>query len=55
MLNAQRSGGDRANDETYEQLKNAGIAVKWSSSKFYVTHESRSWSTKTQRSSPPSL
>ena len=39
MLNAQRSGGDRANDETYEQLKNAGIAVKWSSSKFYVTHE----------------
>jgi len=39
MLNAQRSGGDRANDETYEQLKNAGVADKWSSSKFYVTHE----------------
>ncbi|HYZ66377.1 MAG TPA: phospholipase D-like domain-containing protein [Mycobacterium sp.] len=39
MLNAKRSGGDRANDETYEQLQNAGIAVKWSSSKFYVTHE----------------
>ena len=39
MLNAQRSGGDRANDETYEQLQNAGVAVQWASSKFYVTHE----------------
>lgn len=39
MLNAQRSGGDRANDETYQQLQNAGIAVQWASSKFYVTHE----------------
>jgi phosphatidylserine/phosphatidylglycerophosphate/cardiolipin synthase-like enzyme len=39
MLNAKRSGGDRANDETYAQLRNAGIAVKWSSPKFYVTHE----------------
>lgn len=39
MLNAKRSGGDRANDETYDQLKNAGIAVQWSSPKFYVTHE----------------
>jgi cardiolipin synthase A/B len=39
MLNAQRSGGDRANDETYEQFQNAGIAVQWSSPKFYVTHE----------------
>ena len=39
MLNAQRSGGDRANDETYEQLQSAGIAVHWASSKFYVTHE----------------
>ncbi len=39
MLNAQRSGGDRANDETYEQFQNAGIAVQWASSKFYVTHE----------------
>jgi len=39
MLNAARSGGDRANDETFEQLQNAGVAVKWSSSKFYVTHE----------------
>src|ERR1700754_2189612 len=39
MLNAQRSGGDRANDETYEQFQNAGIAIQWSSPKFYVTHE----------------
>ncbi|OBI82746.1 phosphatidylserine/phosphatidylglycerophosphate/cardiolipin synthase family protein [Mycobacterium sp. E740] len=39
MLNAKRSGGDRANDETFEQLRTAGIAVQWASSKFYVTHE----------------
>jgi phosphatidylserine/phosphatidylglycerophosphate/cardiolipin synthase-like enzyme len=39
MLNAARSGGDRANDETYQQFQDAGISVKWSSSKFYVTHE----------------
>jgi phosphatidylserine/phosphatidylglycerophosphate/cardiolipin synthase-like enzyme len=39
MLNAKRSGGDRANDETYEQLLAAGIDVQWASSKFYVTHE----------------
>lgn len=39
MLNAQRSGGDRANDETFEQLRRAGVAVRWSSPKFYVTHE----------------
>jgi cardiolipin synthase A/B len=39
MLNAKRSGGDRANDETYERFRSAGIAVQWASSKFYVTHE----------------
>jgi cardiolipin synthase A/B len=39
MLNAQRSGGDRANDETFEQFTDAGVAVQWASSKFYVTHE----------------
>lgn len=39
MLNAQRSGGDRANDETYERFSNAGISVQWSNPKFYVTHE----------------
>src|SRR5262245_58854177 len=39
MLNAARSGGDRANDETYEKLKSAGVRVQWASPKFYVTHE----------------
>jgi cardiolipin synthase A/B len=39
MLNAQRSGGDRANDETFEQFRTAGVAVQWASPKFYVTHE----------------
>lgn len=39
MLNAARSGGDRANDETYEQFQTAGIAVQWANPKFYVTHE----------------
>ena len=39
MLNPQRSGGDRANDESYEAFKSAGIDVQWSSPKFYVTHE----------------
>jgi cardiolipin synthase A/B len=39
QLNAARSGGDRANDETYEQFQNAGIAVQWSNPNFYVTHE----------------
>src|SRR6476620_2026086 len=39
QLNAARSGGDRANDETYEQFQNAGIAVQWAYPKFYVPHE----------------
>lgn len=39
MLNAARSGGDRANDETFERLTNAGVTVQWASPKFYVTHE----------------
>lgn len=39
MLNAARSGGDRANDETYEAFRAAGIDVQWASPKFYVTHE----------------
>ncbi|BBY59903.1 phospholipase D-like domain-containing protein [Mycolicibacterium sarraceniae] len=39
MLNPQRSSGDRANDESYEAFKAAGIDVQWSSPKFYVTHE----------------
>ena len=39
MLNAKRSGGDRANDETYEHFTTAGVNVQWSNPKFYVTHE----------------
>ena len=39
MLNPQRSGGDRANDETFQRFRDAGINVAWSSPKFYVTHE----------------
>ena len=39
MLNAARSGGDRANDETYEQFEAAGVDVQWANPKFYVTHE----------------
>ena len=39
MLNAARSSGDRANDETFEQFRNAGVKVQWSNPKFYVTHE----------------
>ncbi|MGB8504861.1 phospholipase D-like domain-containing protein [Mycobacterium sp.] len=39
MLNPKRSGGDRANDESYAKFKNAGVDVQWSNPKFYVTHE----------------
>lgn len=39
MLNQQRSGGDRANDATFELFKSTGINIQWSSPKFYVTHE----------------
>jgi len=39
MLNPQRSGGDRANDDTFGRLTTAGVNVAWSSPKFYVTHE----------------
>ena len=39
MLNAQRSGGDRANDDTYQQFRDAGVDVQWTYPKFYVTHE----------------
>jgi cardiolipin synthase A/B len=39
MLNPKRSSGDRANDETYDRLRQAGVEVAWSSPKFYVTHE----------------
>lgn len=39
MLNPARSGGDRANDETFARLSDAGVNVAWSNPKFYVTHE----------------
>jgi cardiolipin synthase A/B len=39
MLNAQRSGGDGANDETFEQFQNAGVAGPVVQPQFYVTHE----------------
>ena len=39
MLNPKRSGGDRANDETFEYFQKAGVDIKWASPKFYVTHE----------------
>jgi cardiolipin synthase len=39
MLNPARSGGDRANDESYEEFEKAGVKVQWSNPNFYVTHE----------------
>lgn len=39
MLNPKRSGGDRANDDTFTALKQAGVAIQWANPKFYVTHE----------------
>lgn len=39
MLNPKRSGGDRANDETYDFFKNNGVNIQWANPKFYVTHE----------------
>ncbi len=39
MLNPKRSGGDRANDDTFEKLKAGGVEIQWANPKFYVTHE----------------
>jgi cardiolipin synthase A/B len=39
MLNAKRSGGDRANDTTFETFTKAGVDIRWANPKFYVTHE----------------
>ncbi|MBE2205065.1 MAG: cardiolipin synthase [Chthoniobacterales bacterium] len=39
MLNPKRSGGDRANDATFEFFQNEGVTIQWASPKFYVTHE----------------
>jgi phosphatidylserine/phosphatidylglycerophosphate/cardiolipin synthase-like enzyme len=39
MLNPHTSGGDRWNDDTFNQLKDWGIEVAWASEAFPVTHE----------------
>lgn len=39
MLNPKRSGGDRANDATFDYFKEHGINIQWANPKFYVTHE----------------
>jgi len=39
MLNPKRSGGDRANDITYDFFKEHGVNIQWANPKFYVTHE----------------
>jgi phosphatidylserine/phosphatidylglycerophosphate/cardiolipin synthase-like enzyme len=39
MVNPHRSSGDRANDETFEALAHAGVAVQWTNPAFVVTHE----------------
>ena len=39
MLNPHRSSGDRANDEVFERLQRAGMAVQWTNPAFVVTHE----------------
>ncbi|HEY5812093.1 MAG TPA: phospholipase D-like domain-containing protein [Terrimicrobiaceae bacterium] len=39
MLNPKRSGGDRANDDSYDYLKKNGVDIQWANPKFYVTHE----------------
>jgi phosphatidylserine/phosphatidylglycerophosphate/cardiolipin synthase-like enzyme len=39
MLNPRTSGGDRWNDEAFALLEGWGIAVRWTSESFPVTHE----------------
>ncbi len=39
MLNPKRSSGSRANDATFADLEAAGVAVRWASPHFAVTHE----------------
>lgn len=39
MLNPKRSDGTRVNDKTFELLQKAGIDVRWTSSRFIVSHE----------------
>jgi phosphatidylserine/phosphatidylglycerophosphate/cardiolipin synthase-like enzyme len=39
MLNPHRSSGDRANDASFEQLQQGGLAIQWTNPDFVVTHE----------------
>jgi len=39
MLNPHTSGGDRWNDDSHALLAAAGLAVRWTSEAFPVTHE----------------
>ncbi len=39
MLNPHRSSGDRANDESFQALKEHGVKIEWTSPAFAVTHE----------------
>ena len=39
MLNPHRSSGDRANDESFKALHQAGLKIEWSNPAFAVTHE----------------
>jgi phosphatidylserine/phosphatidylglycerophosphate/cardiolipin synthase-like enzyme len=39
MLNCTKSGGERANDETFALLEEEGVSVAWANPAFYVTHE----------------
>jgi phosphatidylserine/phosphatidylglycerophosphate/cardiolipin synthase-like enzyme len=39
MLNPHRSSGDRANDDSFRTLEQAGVPVQWTNPAFAVTHE----------------
>jgi cardiolipin synthase len=39
MLNPHKSSGERANDETFNRLKRARVAVEWTNPRFPVTHQ----------------
>lgn len=39
MLNPARGSGERPNDGTFERLEEEGVAVRWTSPRFPVTHE----------------
>jgi len=39
LLNPVRSSGTRPNDMTFERMRDAGVAVGWTSPRFKITHE----------------